>query len=112
MLADSPDSGIAHGLEIVLTPVCVSTSDPRYAAAVANPIDAHGKVGQAGDLFLHRVNGGYRVLGGLRVGDQLAQRPIDVPRAAWRDLYRSCQFLGAKTVLRLRTNHKAVDFTT
>ena len=112
VLADSPDSGIGHGLEIVLAPVCVSTIDARYAAAVANPILATGKVGQAGELFLHRVPGGYRVVGALRIGDQLARRPPDMPGRAWTDLNAKCQFQGAKAVLKLRATHAAPDFTT
>jgi len=112
VLADSPDSGIAHGLEVVLTPICVSTTDTRYAAAVASPISAQGHVEQPATVFLHRVPGGYRVVGGLRVGDQLARRPPDMPKSAWADLYSRCQFPGAKAVLKLRTKHAAPDFVT
>lgn len=113
LLADSPDSGIGHGTRVLLAPVCISTADPRYAAAVANPVDASGRAtGQPGDVYLHRVPGGYRVVGGLRIGDQLNARPSDVPRPAWKDLSRSCQYLGAKAVVRLMASHRAFVFTT
>jgi hypothetical protein len=113
VLADSPDSGIGHDMRILLAPVCISTADPRYAAAVANPVDAHGRAtGQPGDVYLHRVPGGYRVVDGLRIGDQLTVRPSGVPRPAWRDLSRSCQYLGAKAVVSLAVSHQAFEFTT
>jgi len=110
-LADSPDSGVAHGLHIVLAPVCISTSDPRYAAAVGNPIQPSGRVGQAATVYMHRVHGGYRVLGGLRVGDQLDVRPSAIPKQAWDDLHKQCSFLGAQAVKKLRAGHKAPEFT-
>ena len=113
VLADSPDSGVGHGLRILLAPVCISTADPRYAAAVANPVDALGRAtGQPGDVFLHRVAGGYRVVDGLRIGDQLGMRPSGVTRSAWNDLSRSCQYIGSKAVIKLAANHQAFEFTT
>ncbi len=111
ILADSPDAGIRHGLHVVLAPICVSTVDPRYAAAVANPIE-NGKVLQAGDVFLHRVPGGYRMLGGLRIGDQLAMRPDSIPSRPWADLEKHCVFLGNAKIKALVASHSAPTFVT
>ena len=69
-------------------------------------------LGQRADVFLHRVPGGYRVVGGLRAGDQLGRRSPDIPKAAWAELDSKCQPFGDKTLLKLRAKHAAPDFVT
>jgi len=113
ILADSPDSGIRHGTEIVLAPICISTVDSRYAVAIATPF-VRGKVGQSGHVYLHRVaGGGFRVVGGLRVGEAWGIRPPEVPKRAWADLAPSelrCRALKLSKLLTLRAKRQAPIF--
>jgi len=113
ILADSPESGIRHGTEIVLAPICISTVDSRYAVAIATPF-VRGKVGQPGHVYLHRVaGGGFRVVGGLRVGEAWGIRPPEVPKRAWVDLAPSelrCRVLKLSKLLTLRAKRQAPIF--
>ena len=103
--ADSPNGGIAHGTEVVLSPICISSADPRYGKAVATPF-LHGVLGQPGDVYFRRVHNGFRVLGGLRVGDV---SPRDVSARVLADLLQ-CDYPGTKVLRRIRAEHKAPDF--
>ena len=62
--------------------------------------------------LLHRVPGGYRMLGGLRIGDQLAMRPDSIPSRPWADLEKHCVFLGNAKIKALVASHSAPTFVT
>ena len=109
-LADSPGTGIHHGTGVLLAPICTSTVDSRYAVAVVTPFVRTG-MGQPGRVFLRRVPRGYRVVGGLRIGEDVGRRPVEVPRPAFVDLYRPrCSALSPREVRRLRSKRLAPYF--
>ena len=107
-IASKPGSGIRHGTKVVLTPICLSTLDPRFAVAVANPVNS-GVVGQSGLLFFKRNGKRFDAVGGLRTGDQYYRRPIGITASTYRDLRRTqCTVPpSGKTVLRLAAEGRA-----
>lgn len=110
-LASKPGSAIRHGTKVVLTPICLSTFDPRFAVAVASPVNS-GVVGQSGLLFFKRNGKRFDAVGGLRTGDQYYRRPVEITATTYRDLRRAqCTVPpSGKTVLRLAAEGRAPAF--
>ena len=110
-LAASPASGISRGTEVILTPMCVSTTDSRYVAVVAYPID-RGQVAQPAFVYVLHGADGYRMLEVFRTGDQMLERPPVVPTHAWNGIGvgRSCLPTAPDRVAALRKSHAVPDF--
>jgi len=110
--ASTPGSGISHGTEVVLAPMCVSTTDPRYVAVVAYPIVEHGQVGQAAFVYVRQGRLGYRMLEAFQVGSRQLARPPLMPKRAWSGIGvgRTCIPLSPARILALRKQHALPDF--